>query len=89
MLTQHGCSIAPSTYYAHKQRQASPSAHQVRDAELKTLIAEVYETNYRVYGARKVWRELNRRGHTVSPFQPDRAGRGLGMQGCTKWRSSW
>jgi putative transposase len=30
----HDYSIAPSTYYAHKQRQASPSARQVRDAEV-------------------------------------------------------
>ncbi|HKR48358.1 MAG TPA: hypothetical protein VJT72_02050 [Pseudonocardiaceae bacterium] len=55
MLTQHGCKIAPSTYYACKKRQLAPSPRSVRDEGLKEQIKEVYEANYRVYGARKVW----------------------------------
>ncbi|MFJ2061313.1 IS3 family transposase [Streptomyces sp. NPDC087908] len=65
VLTQHDCSIALSTYYAQEQWQASPSARHLRDVGMKQLITEVYEANYRVYGARKVWRELNRQGHEV------------------------
>ncbi|MGW2813326.1 IS3 family transposase [Streptomyces sp. NPDC001415] len=60
MLNQHGCKIAPSTYYAVKKRQSAPSPRSVRDEELKGQIKEVYEANYRVCGARKVWRQLNR-----------------------------
>ncbi|WP_442785557.1 hypothetical protein [Actinacidiphila sp. DG2A-62] len=44
VLTEHGLSTAPSTYHAAKARP--PSARTVRDAELKVLAQEVFETNY-------------------------------------------
>jgi len=62
VLTAHDCGIHPSTYYAYKTR--APSARSVRDAKLTALIVNIHETNYRVYGVRKVWAELKRRGHT-------------------------
>ncbi|MDF2261644.1 IS3 family transposase, partial [Streptantibioticus ferralitis] len=83
-LTEHDCSIAPSTYYAHKHRQGSPSARYVRDEEVKTLIKEVFEANYRVYGARKVWRELNRQGHAVARCTVERLMRELGIAGAVR-----
>jgi hypothetical protein len=51
--------IAPSTYHAHVAGRAdparrSPRAH--RDAALMAQIRRVHETNFGVYGARKVWR---------------------------------
>jgi putative transposase len=55
--------IAPSTYYAAKTRLVS--ARAVRDGELIELIERVHEENYGVYGARKVWHELHRRGVAV------------------------
>ncbi|MGM9470171.1 IS3 family transposase [Streptomyces murinus] len=33
----------------------------MRDKELQERIREVHNNNYRIYGARKIWRELNRR----------------------------
>ncbi|MQY16930.1 IS3 family transposase IS987 [Streptomyces sp. RB5] len=86
MLTEHDCKIAPSTYYAHKQRLAAPSARTLRDAGLKELIEEVYDTNYRVYGARKIWRELNRRGHAVARCTVERLMRELGIAGAVRGR---
>jgi putative transposase len=80
----HDCSIAPSTYYAHKHRLARPSARTVRDAEVKTLITAVFEDNYRVYGARKVWRELNRQGHQVARCTVERLMRELGIAGAVR-----
>ncbi|MFD4789917.1 IS3 family transposase [Streptomyces sp. NPDC058459] len=65
-LTGHDRKIAPSIYYAHHERQAAPAARTLRDAELKTLIRQAYETNYRVYGARKIWRHLDRQEVTVA-----------------------
>ena len=50
--------IAPSTYYDVKQR--SPSARSLRDEKLKEEIRRVHVSNFDVYGARKVWRQLNR-----------------------------
>lgn len=44
----------------------APANRQVRDTVLKGLITEVYETNFRVCGDRKVWRELHRQGHEGS-----------------------
>lgn len=84
MLTEHGCSIAPSTYYAHHQRVASPSARTVRDEELKALIKEVYNADYRVYGARKIWRELGRQGRAVARCTVERLMRELGITGAVR-----
>ncbi|MGY4979390.1 IS3 family transposase [Streptomyces sp. 900105755] len=42
----------------------------MRDEELKERIHEVCTSNYRVYGARKMRRELNRQGHAAAPWIP-------------------
>lgn len=82
MLTEHGCSIAPSTYYAFNNRPES--ARSVRDTELKEQIAEVYHSNFSVYGARKIWRELNRRGQEVARCTVERLMRDLGITGAVR-----
>ncbi|MGN6130525.1 MAG: IS3 family transposase [Nocardioidaceae bacterium] len=56
--------IAPSTYYAAKNRR--PSARAVRDAELSEEIKTVHAENLGVYGARKVYAELRRKGQRVA-----------------------
>ena len=51
--------IAPSTYYEHKARSADPGrlpARAKRDQALCGEIRRVWEENFQVYGARKVWR---------------------------------
>ena len=61
--------IAPSTYYEHKRREREPerrSARCWRDGELKLQIRRVWESNFGVYGARKVWRQLHREGIGVA-----------------------
>ena len=64
VLTGHGVPIAPSTYYDAVRR--GPSARARRDEQLKAAIARVHAENYGVYGARKVWLALNRRGTPVA-----------------------
>ena len=59
--------VAPSTYYAAKSRP--PSARSVRDEELTVEVRRVFEQNYRVYGARKIWKQLNREGIQVGRDQ--------------------
>ncbi|MFE2095324.1 IS3 family transposase, partial [Streptomyces sp. NPDC059460] len=83
-LTEYDCKIAPSTYYAHRKRLAAPSARTVRDTELKKLIRQVHTDNYRVYGARKIWRELNRQGHAVARCTVERLMRELGIAGAVR-----
>jgi putative transposase len=59
--------IASSTYYAHKSRP--PSARSARDEQLTKQIRKVHEENMEVYGARKVWHEINRQTR-AQPGQP-------------------
>ena len=53
--------IAPSTYWAHAAQRKDParlSARARRDAELCEKVRRVFDENFGVYGARKVWRQL-------------------------------
>src|SRR5437667_2483978 len=71
--------IAPSTYRDAKTRALS--ARRLRDAELKTAIARAHTENFGVYGARKVWRQLNREGIEVASCTIERLMRELGLEG--------
>jgi putative transposase len=82
VLTQHGCSVDPSTYYHFKKRPAC--ARAVRDAGLRALIAWVHGENFGVYGVRKVWHELNRQGQTVARCTVQRLTRELGLSGAVR-----
>jgi putative transposase len=84
VLSQHGAKIAPSTYYAAMSRPAS--ARAVRDEQLKAEITRVWKENYEVYGADKVWLELNRQGITAARCTVERLMRGLGLRGVRRGR---
>ncbi|WP_229072205.1 IS3 family transposase [Actinoplanes sp. DH11] len=71
--------IAPSTYYAARNRPAS--ARSRRDDELTTLIKRIHAENYGVYGARKIWHELHRRGVAVARCTVERLMRAAGLRG--------
>src|SRR5690348_11689090 len=61
--------IALSTYYMHSARQADASKappRVQRDAVLGEAIRRVWEENFRVYGVRKVWRQLRREGQAAA-----------------------
>lgn len=61
--------IAPSSYYEHKARQADPGRlppRARRDAYLRVEIRRVWDENFQVYGARKIWRQLDREGIEVA-----------------------
>ena len=76
--------IAPSTYHAAKKRP--PSARAIRDAELKPQILRVWEQNLAVYGADKVWDQLNKDGIRVARCTVERLMAGMGLQGCRRGR---
>ena len=84
-LTDFGVKIAPSTYYAALRR--APSARAVRDAELMKEIQRVYEDNYSVYGARKIWAQLGREGITVGRCRVERLMRRLGLTGAVRGKT--
>src|SRR5712691_2365081 len=76
--------IAPSTYHAHAARRADParlSTRARRDDALKPEVQRVFEENFRVYGVRKVWRQLKREGHDVARCTVARLMQTLGLQG--------
>jgi len=77
--------LAPSTYWSAKRRPAS--ARSIRDEELKVEIRRVYDENYRVYGAPKIWAQLNREGIEVARCTVERLMRDLGIQGVVRGKS--
>ena len=85
VLTEHGLAIAPSGYYAHRNRPAC--ARSVRDAELLTQVRRIHVENYGVYGVRKVWRQLNREGHTVARCTVERLMAAEGLHGVVRGAS--
>jgi putative transposase len=85
VLTEFGIKIALSTYYAARKRPKS--ARAVRDEELMKEIQRVYDENYRVYGADKVWCQLNREGITVGRCRVERLMRRLGLAGAVRGKT--
>jgi len=81
--------IAPSTYYEQKARQADPTrqpARAQRDAWLKPEIARVWRANRRVYGAKKVWKQLARERIPVARCTVARLMGDLGLRGVVRGR---
>ena len=79
--------IAPSTYTNHVAKRADPeklSARAKRDIALKPEIERVFAENFEVYGARKLWRQLNREDVTVARCTVERLMADLGLQGVTR-----
>jgi putative transposase len=58
----------------------------VSDAAFKEVIVETFEANYAVYGARKMWKALQRAGHHIGRDRVARLMRGLGLQGARRGR---
>jgi putative transposase len=79
--------IAPSTYHAHVAKRVDPerlSARAKQDMALKPEIARVFTENFEVYGARKVWRQLNREGVAVARCTVERLMQDMGLQGVVR-----
>lgn len=82
--------IAPSTYYEHLAQRRDPSrlsARAKQDRDLKPEIARVFAENFKVYGARKVWRQLRREGRDVARCTVERLMQNMGLQGVIRGKS--
>ena len=77
-----------SSYYYAKKREADPPAREIRDAVLKEKVMEVWKggKGREVYGARKIWLELNRQGIPVARCTVERLMRELGIGGARSRR---
>ncbi|MCC9187097.1 IS3 family transposase [Mycolicibacterium mageritense] len=82
VLRTAGVSMAPSTYYDTKTR--APSARAQRDAVLTPVLVSLWEDNYKVYGARKLWKAARRAGYDVGRDQVARLMRAAGIEGARR-----
>jgi putative transposase len=83
--------IAPSTYHAHVARRADPAKASPRarqDLVLMGQIQRVHDTNFGVYGARKVWRQLGREGVAVARCTVERLMRRMGLRGAVRGKEA-
>lgn len=76
--------LAPSTYYEARKRV--PTRRECDDEELETEIARVHRENFGVYGARKMWLQLNREGRPIARCTVERLMRDLGLRGALRGR---
>jgi len=85
VLTEHGCGIAPNTYWVARRRP--PSRRAQRDAELVVEIQRVYDENLFVYGADKIWAQLNRENVRVARCTVERLMRSMGLSGARRGKA--
>jgi putative transposase len=77
--------IAPSTYHAARRRP--PSARRRRDEALKVQIRRVHAEHFGIYGARKVWRQLQREGIAVARCTVERLMGELHLEGVRRGKA--
>ena len=78
---------SPSSFYAARSRP--PSARAKTDAWLTQEITRVFEANYSVYGARKIYHQLRREGNQVGRDHIRRLMREAGLQGVRRGRTKF
>ncbi|MCX5233041.1 IS3 family transposase [Streptomyces sp. NBC_00233] len=86
VLSEHGLPVAASTFYDAARRPAV-TVRTEREETLKREIARVHAANFGVYGARKVWLQLNREGMSVARCTVERLMRELGLRGAVRGRT--
>jgi transposase InsO family protein len=82
--------IAPSTYFRHKAEQRDPtrrSARALGDEVLRAIIRRIWEENHRVYGPRKVWKQMGRENLRAARCRVRRLMREMGLVGAVRGRA--
>lgn len=85
VLREHGVGIAPNTYWVARKRL--PSKRAVRDEELMVEIQRVFDENLFVYGADKIWTQLNRENIRVARCTVERLMRQMGLSGARRGKA--
>jgi putative transposase len=83
--------IAPSCYRLHAARQRNPELHCARAKRDWALIPEVqrvWHANWQVYGADKVWKQMNREGIRVARCTVERLMGKLGLAGARRCKAA-
>jgi len=90
VLTEHGCKIAPSAYYAWRNRE--PSNRDLHEAYIRNAIHDMRFTPdgrpapASLYGYRKTWHALRARGHQVARSTVARVMAQAGWRGVVRGR---
>jgi len=84
VLCDHGIKIAPSTYYEWKDKL--PGRRVARDEAILSKIRQAHTDSFGIYGARKIWLQLNREGTPVARCTVERLMSAAGIKGVTRWR---
>jgi putative transposase len=82
--------IAPSSYYEHRARRLEPEKRPQRakrDEQTRVEIQRVWDENFGVYGAEKVWRQLGRENVEVARCTVERLMRAMGLRGAVRGRA--
>lgn len=85
VLREHGVGIAPNTFWVARKRL--PSKRAVRDEELMVEIQRVFDENLFVYGADKIWTQLNRENIRVARCTVERLMRQMGLSGARRGKA--
>jgi putative transposase len=79
--------VAPSGYRRHAASQRNPALRCFRarrDDDLMPQIQRIWQANMQVYGADKVWRQMNREGLEVARCTVERLMKRLGLAGARR-----
>jgi putative transposase len=82
--------MAPSTYFRHKAEQQDPTKRSARaqgDDVLQAIIRRIWDEHHRVYGPRKVWKQMGREGLRVARCRVRRLMREMGLAGAVRGRA--
>ncbi len=82
--------VAPSAYRRHAARLRNPAlrcARAQRDDLLMPQIRRIWHANLGVYGAGKVWRQMNRAALVVAGCTVERLMKKLGLQGVRRGKT--
>jgi putative transposase len=82
--------LAPSCYWRHAARLRNPALRSTRAHRDEALVADiqrVWFANWQVYGADKVWLQLNREGICVARCTVERLMKRLGLQGARRGKA--
>ncbi|MBB3844097.1 transposase InsO family protein [Xanthomonas arboricola] len=82
--------ISPSTYHVHAVRRADPQLRCARaktDEALAAQVQRVWDDNFKVYGVRKVWRQLRREQFEVARCTVQRLMKRQGLRGVMRGKT--
>lgn len=86
MLSEHDIPIAPSTYYAHRDRGFGPTEADLTDAYAAQQLHLWWTEHRRLYGRRKLWKLARRKGLLLGRDQVERLMKIAGITGVRRGR---